>query len=318
MERGIREFGCVGFDDYRRLIEKRDELKLDLVINATPSPLHYGITKELLGAGFCVLCEKPFARTVEQVDELAGLAKRNNVHIAVFQQSRFMPVFVKIREIIASGVLGRVVYISSAWSGFSRRWDWQTLQENVAGSLYNTGPHPVDQLLRLLDYDGMPDVRCYMDRVNTWGDAEDFVKLIVTAPGKPVIDLEISSCNAYTGSQYVIHASNGGLRAADGHIDYKYFRPEESPRQELRREPICKPDGTPAYCRESLTWHEESWDVSDIGADTVFDSLTHKFYGMLYRVIREGAPLEVTLDQVRQQIAVMEEAHRQNPMSRLG
>jgi predicted dehydrogenase len=316
-ERGVREFGCAGFENYRQLIERKDELKLDLVINATPSPFHYSVTKELLGNGFCVLCEKPFAQTVAQVDELAGLARQNNVNLAVFQQSRFMPVFVKIRDIIASGALGRIIQVSMEWSGFSRRWDWQTLQENVAGSLYNTGPHPVDQLLRLLDYDGMPDVRCYMNRVNTWGDAEDYVKLIVTAPDKPVIDLEVSSCNAYPGCQYIIHASNGGLRADNGHIDYKYFKPEESPPQTLRREPISQPDGTPVYCRENLKWYEESWDVSDEGTDTAFDTLAHKFYCMLYGVIREGAPLEITVAQVRQQIAVIEEAHRQNPMSRL-
>jgi len=319
VERGVREFGCAGFGDYRRIIEMKDELKLDLVVNATPSPFHYGVTRDLLGNGFNVLCEKPFAQTAAQVDELAEVAERNGVKLAVFQQSRFMPIFVKIREIIASGVLGRIIQISTEWSGFSRRWDWQTLQENVAGSLYNTGPHPVDQILRLLDYDGMPDVRCYMDRVNTWGDAEDYVKLIVSAPGKPVIDLEISCCNAFPGCQYIIHASNGGLRADNGHIDYKYFKPEESPEQSLKREPICNPDdGTPVYCRENLKWYEATWDVSEIGADTSFDSMTRCFYNMLYGVIREGAPLEITLGQVRQQIAVIEEAHRQNPMSRLG
>ena len=37
------------------------------------------------------------------------------------------------------------------------------------------------------------------------------------------------------------------------------------------------------------------------------------FYAMLYRTLTEGAPLEITPQHVRQQIAVIEEAQRQNP-----
>jgi predicted dehydrogenase len=314
VDRGMKEFGCAGYTDYAQMLGDSDSVKPDLFINATPSQFHYTVSKDLLNRGFNVLCEKPFAEKASQVEELDDLAKRKGLLMAVFQQSRYIPAYAKIREIIASGVLGRIVQISMTWSGFSRRWDWQTLQRNTAGSLYNTGPHPVDQLLRLLDYEGMPDVRCYMDRVNTWGDAEDYVKLIISAPDRPVIDLEISSCNAYPGCKYQIQAANGGLRANDDHIDYRFFVPAEAPHQKLVLEPLCKPDGTPAYCGEKLVWREESWDAPAAGVDTSFDSLANKFYNMLYRVIREGAPLEISLGQVRQQIAVMEEAHRQNPM----
>ena len=37
---------------------------------------------------------------------------------------------------------------------------------------------------------------------------------------------------------------------------------------------------------------------------------------MLYRTMTEGAPLEITPQQVRQQIAVIEECHSQNPLSK--
>ena len=51
-----------------------------------------------------------------------------------------------------------------------------------------------------------------MDRVNTFGDAEDYVKMILTAPNRPLIDIEISSCNAYPSFTYNIQGSNGGLK----------------------------------------------------------------------------------------------------------
>ena len=48
------------------------------------------------------------------------------------------------------------------------------------GNLMNTGPHPLDQALQLFG-EGMPRVACFMDRANTLGDAEDFVKVILSA-----------------------------------------------------------------------------------------------------------------------------------------
>ena len=325
-ERAANEYGCTIYEDYKQLFAHVSDI--DLVVNATPSPLHVPINLDLLNNGFNVLCEKPLAKTAAEVDSVIEAAAKNNKLIAIFQQSRYNRAYNEIKRIIDSGVLGRIIQISCHYSGFARRWDWQTLQENNAGNLYNTGPHPVDQLLRLLDYDGMPDITCYMDRANTFGDAEDYVKLIMKAPGKPVIDLEVSSCNPYPKFQYSVQAEFGGICGNDSKLDYKYYVRETAPEQHLIREPIQNPDGTPAYCREKLEWVEKSWNVSDAPAATAASGgyvpaapsaqPTAAFYSMLYEHMVNGGVLEITPQQVRQQIAVMEECHRQNPLSRLG
>ena len=322
-ERAKEEYGCALYADYTELLGKSSEI--DLVVNAAPSHFHVPVTLDLLCNGFNVLCEKPLAKTAAEVDRLMEAAAKNNRVLAVFQQSRFLEAYKKLKSVIDSGVLGRIVQISFRYNGFSRRWDWQTLQEYNAGSLYNTGPHPVDQILRLLDYDGMPEVRCYMDRVNTFGDAEDYVKLVMKAPGKPVVDLEISSCDPYTKFTYNVQAEHGGLQGDTSRLDYKYYVRETAPAQKLTREPIEKPDGTPAYCGEKLEWVEKTWkageneeeDAASYVPGAPPDDPVKSFYLMLYEHMVNGAPLEVTPGQVRQQIAVMEECHRQNPMSRL-
>jgi predicted dehydrogenase len=153
--RAEKEYGCETFENHSSLIGRND---LDIVINATPSHFHVPITMELLNGGLNVLCDKPFARTVKEVDMLIETAKKSRKTLAVFQQSRYAPYFQQVKKVIASGVLGRIIQISSEWNGFSRRWDWQCVQEYNGGSLRNTGPHPVDQLLRLLDFNGMPEV----------------------------------------------------------------------------------------------------------------------------------------------------------------
>ena len=307
-QRSAKEYGCDVYADYRELMKRTD---IDLVVNALPSHLHVPVTLEFLKAGFNVLCEKPLAHTVADVNRLIAASQRSGKVLAVFQQSRYAPYFVQIQKVIASGVLGRIVQINMAWNGFARRWDWQTLQRMNGGNLLNTGPHPLDQALHLYG-EGMPKVFCRMDRVNTYGDAEDHVKLILTGDGHPLIDLEISSCAPFPGFLYDIYGSRGGLRATMTSVEWKYFVPEEAPEQKLIVDPLSKPDGTPAYCSEQRPWREEKWTPSEADGGA-FTTATGGLYGQLYRTLTTGVPLEVTPQQVRRQIAVIEECRRQNP-----
>ena len=311
-ERAANEYGCQVVEDYTELFGKDD---IDFFVNATPSHLHLPITLDLLGRGYNVLCEKPLAHTAAQVDALIAKSRECGKMLAVFQQSRFAPYFEQVRKILDSGVLGRIIQINIQFNGYTRRWDWQCCQAFGGGSLYNTGPHPVDQALQLLDYpQGNPGVACYMDRVNTFGDAEDYVKLLLTAPGKPVIDVEISSCDAYPGFTYKIMGSAGGLSGDALKLQWRWFVPGEAPKQQLIKTPLHNVDGFPIYCNEPLEWHEDSWEVDEAGT---FTQAVEKLYDTVYRHLTEGAPLIVTLEQVRQQIWVMEESHRQNPLSRM-
>jgi len=306
--RAQEELRCDVYESHRALFKRKD---LDLVINATPSHLHYPITLEVLKKGYNCLCEKPLAKKAREVDRLIAASQQSGRMLAIFQQSRFAPYFEKVREVIASGVLGRIVQISIAFNGFARRWDWQTLQEFNGGNLLNTGPHPLDQALALFG-DGMPKILCRMDRANTYGDAEDYVKLLLWGEGHPVIDLEISSCCAYPSFTYNVQGTRGGMKGNTSGMEWKYYRPEEAPPQKLIREPIINPDGTPAYCREQLPWHTGSWAVSKENAD-LFATISGRFYTMLYKRLTTGQPLEITPEQVRRQIAVIEECHKQNP-----
>ena len=305
------------YSDYNALIGRSD---IDLIVNSTYSKYHYPITLDLLKHGYNVISEKPAAMQADNVREMIAAAKENGVFYDIFQQSRFTPYFQQVKKVIASGVLGRIVEIDISFDGFSRRWDWQTLQENGGGSLYNTGPHPLDQALDLLDIrDAMPgdglNVFCKMDRVNTYGDAEDYVKLIITAPGKPLIDLMISSCNPYPCFTYRIQGEYGGLKGNMQDIEWKYYDLNEAPEQHLIRESLKNDKGLPIYCGEKLVWHTETWHNVNSGA---FDYAVDKYYTMIYDHFTEGKELTVKPEQVIQQIAVIEEAHHQNPLSRIG
>jgi scyllo-inositol 2-dehydrogenase (NADP+) len=307
-ERAVREYGCEAYAGYEQLLSRHD---IDLVVNASFSHQHGPITTDLLRHGFNVLVEKPAARSPEELDGMIEAARESGRMLAIFQQSRFAPYFEKVQQILRSGVLGRPVQISISFSGFARRWDWQCCRDMNGGSLFNTGPHPLDQALQLLDYPGMPDVFCRMDRANTFGDAEDYVKLILTAPDRPVIDLVISSCDAYPECTYRIQATRGGLKGTTTRIDWRWYSEAEAPAQRLTRRPLSTPEGLPAYCSEKMVWIEESWQSPDA---RVFSYGTRRLYDTVYDHLAHGTPLVVTPEQVRQQLAVIAACHAQNPL----
>lgn len=304
----VKEWGAVPYSDYKEML-KRDDL--DLVVNSSFSHLHVPITLEVMDAGHNVLCEKPVARTVEEFDSLTAKAKETGKFFAIYHQSRFAPEYTQIQKVIDSGLLGRIVMVKGSWSDFSRRWDWQTIQEFNGGNLLNTGPHPVDQLLGIFGRDTMPKIVCIMDRANSAGDAEDHVKMLMYGEGRPTIDLEISSCCAYPLFTYQIYGTRGGLTGNARHMDWKYFKPEETPEMHLSRESLPGRQ----YCIEQLAWHEESWDLPVEEAESCFSTRNKLFYVNLYHALADGAPLEVVPEHARQVVAVMEECHRQSPLS---
>ena len=68
------------------------------------------------------------------------------------------------------------------------------LTVQIAGNVYNTGLHPIGIALDLLDFDkNTKVVFSKLDRALASGDAEDYAKIVLTAPDKPVVDIEINS-----------------------------------------------------------------------------------------------------------------------------
>ena len=114
---------------------------------------------------------------------------------------------------------------------------------------------------------------------------------------------------------YNIYGQYGGLKATAAEAEWRYYKPDGAPPLKLARRPIVHPDGTPAYCGESLKFHTGHWTVPK-SKSQLFPTMAKQFYTMLYMTLTQNAPLEITPEQVRMQIAVIEECHRQNPQIR--
>lgn len=300
--------GCETFADYRELFDKND---IDLVVNASYSQMHYDITKDLIEHGKNVLTEKPFARNTYECETLINAAKKHGVVLAVFHNTQPAPFYQHALKLIKDGTLGDVKQVSIRYNGFARRWDWQTLQKCMGGSAYNTGPHPIAMGLGFLDFDeNFKVVYSKLDTALTSGDAEDYVKILLTAPKKPLVDIEINSTDAFCNYTIKIQGSRGTFKNTPGSYAMKYYKDSENIKQPVVEHFLEDENGNPLYCSEKLKIHEESGDYEG----TAFDFGSAAVYENVYHILKENAENKMPLHHAAMVINVIETVHAQNPL----
>jgi hypothetical protein len=129
-----------------------------------------------------------------------------------------------------------------------------------------------------------------------------------------VLDLELSACNAYSGSLFLVQGSRGTLKGDESSLTWKYFKPAEAPALKLDTRPLRNEKGEPVYCREKLTFYEEFWDA-DRGDRNTRDGFAEKglaYYRSLHANFTEGAGFAVKPGEVMLQMKVIGAAHAQN------
>lgn len=94
---------------------------VDWVYVASPNSLHYAQTKAALESGKHVICEKPFAPTRAQAEELAALAEENGLFLFEGITTLFLPHFARIREKLAE--IGPVRQVSCTFCQYSSKYD---------------------------------------------------------------------------------------------------------------------------------------------------------------------------------------------------
>jgi hypothetical protein len=144
----------------------------------------------------------------------------------------------------------------------------------------------------------------------TSGDGDDFAKLILEAPGKPVIDVEVSSADAYSPYTLKIQGSRGTFQSTAKNYEMTYIVDGENPEKPVIEDFLKDENGKPIYCKEDLIKHVESGEFGG----TAFDSGTAGLYNQLYYKITEGRAMDVTPEMASDIIGVIATAHAQNPL----
>ena len=131
--------------------------EVDAVYNPLPNGLHGHWTIRALDAGKHVLCEKPFTANAEEAMEVAAATERAGRVVMEAFHYRYHPLADRMREVLASGVLGRVRHVET-WVCFPllNRRDIRFRLDLAGGATMDAGCYAI-HMARLLG-NGEPQV----------------------------------------------------------------------------------------------------------------------------------------------------------------
>ena len=119
---------------------------IDAAALATPVHTHYALAVQSLEAGKHTFIEKPMATSSDQCRELIDLSEARNISLMVGHTFVYTAPVLKIKEIIASGEIGEVIYISS------RRLNLGLFQKDI-NVAWDLAPHDISIILFVMDHD---------------------------------------------------------------------------------------------------------------------------------------------------------------------
>ena len=125
-----------------------DEILLDKEVNAVvlavPAFLHASMAIKAMNAGKHVYVEKPIAMNEDEANEMISCSNNNNVHLMVGHLLQYHPIFVRLKEIVLDGEIGKIKYI------YSNRLSLGKIrtEENI---IWSFAPHDISMILSLTE-----------------------------------------------------------------------------------------------------------------------------------------------------------------------
>jgi predicted dehydrogenase len=168
-----RSLDVAHFTDYRELIASG---LCDAVVVATPTYSHLDVGAAVLDAGLHLMMEKPMGLSIAEGEELVARANRSGAVAALMLNQRADPLFLRMREIVASGDLGDLIRINWTMTNWFRPEvyfqvsDWRaTWRGEGGGVLVNQCIHNLDILQWIC---GMPSSLRAFCRFGRFHDVE--------------------------------------------------------------------------------------------------------------------------------------------------
>lgn len=125
--------------------------EIDVIYNPLPNHLHAEWTIKAVEAGKHVLCEKPLALRVEEVDAIQAAARKHGRVVAEAFMYRHHPQTLKVLELVKSGSIGDLKLIHGSFSFLlSGQGDIRLNPAIGGGSIWDVGCYPISYIRSLL------------------------------------------------------------------------------------------------------------------------------------------------------------------------
>ncbi|MCE5187147.1 MAG: Gfo/Idh/MocA family oxidoreductase [Planctomycetaceae bacterium] len=241
---------CYG--DYREMIEKELRLpegeRADFVTVCTPNNWHFPIAKDLLEAGFHVMCEKPMTIDTRQARELAKIVKKTRQVFGLMHNYTGYPMVKLARDMVAKGIIGKirkiVVQYPQGWLATAiertgqQQASWRTdpKQSGGSGCGGDIGTHAEnlsEYITGLKITEMCAELTTFVKGRKLDDDVNCLVKFNNGARG--VLHASQVSVGEENNLAIWIYGEEGGLEWHQEYPNYLYFKPMNGPEQVYKR-----------------------------------------------------------------------------------
>jgi predicted dehydrogenase len=232
-----KEAPVTAYKDYHKLMEDGN---VDAVVVAVPLNMHYPVAEATLQAGKHLYLEKTMTFDIPQALKLVELSKnRPKQIIQIGHQYRYSPLYYKVKDIIANGVLGKVNQIDCRWDrngtwrrpvpnpSLERQINWRMYKEYSGGLVAELLSHQIDFINWAFDthpteFQATGGIDIFKDGRETY----DNVQVMFRYPEAGIIGNFGSTCgNAYDGYLFKIKGTKGTISLL---TDKGVFYPEKN------------------------------------------------------------------------------------------
>lgn len=229
MEEYASTYGARKYTDYAEMLKQDD---IDIICICTPSGMHPEQTIQAAQAGKHVICEKPLAIKIEDIDRMIGACEKHGVLLSAIFPWRMSPTMRFVKKFIDDGGLGKLSLCSASIKPFraQKYYDqagWRgTWAMDGGGVLMNQGIHKVD----LLQWLAGPVASLYAkaDHVLRNIEVEDTAVTLLQFQHGGVGVIEASTTAYQSPDTIHLHGEKGTITLTSGEItNFKLIDQEE-------------------------------------------------------------------------------------------
>lgn len=211
------------YEDYAALLAA-EQREIDFIDITTPPYAHTPIACDALSKGLHVVCEKPLATTIEDARRMIQDAERHNRVLFPIDNYRYAPVIVAVRQVLDSGLIGRVHDISlstfrNTHARGAKEWNegWRRERRFAGGGIaMDHGSHTFYLAFEWLR--SFPDAITAKTVARAPYDTEDTLMASLSFPtGLAAVHLTWSA--GVRKVIYTIHGERGAIRVEDDDIE---------------------------------------------------------------------------------------------------
>jgi predicted dehydrogenase len=209
-----KEFGARKYYATWQQLVADDEV--EAVYVATPVYLHAAQAIAAAEAGKHVLCEKPMALNIADCERMIAACDANKVKLGVAYYRHFYPVIARLKEILASGEIGKPVLAQvNAFERFDpeplhpRRWLLER-EQSGGGPMFDFGCHRIEVLMNL--FGSITDARGLLGNVLFSREVEDTAIAVFRFETGLQAALSVSHAVSVPADTLDIYGSAGSIR----------------------------------------------------------------------------------------------------------